>query len=229
MGLRHRRELFEEAARRLPLAGTPDSQVELACNEFCSQAKRYGRRLNPKKPHGLHASRFVRNELGVLWGWLAYELLDSFFRHVHARAFGQVIIRQFQVVFDPPAPPMDVAFKTLPGETLSQATTRLMQAFLDARHQLTAEAQRHLRGRRPKGDAEHLGRYARWFYRNRVKQPPESVRHLAREYATQRLTTARAAAKADYRGMVQHGIKEAERLLGQVGQYELKTSSSLPN
>ena len=230
LGLEHRGALFGDAAARQRHTCERDRQVLGQADRFCSRADELLQRINKDGGHHLHASTFVRDTLGLSWGWLAYELIDSFFRHVDARAFGRRTVRHFQVVFDPPAPPIDVTFTKIEGETLRQATARATQMSEDLWQQLGAEAQRRLRGRRPKGNAEHLGRYASWFYRHRVQHSPASIRRLAREYATWRTdhTPVVTAGRTDHRSMVQRGIKEAERLLG-LGQYELKPSSPLPH
>jgi hypothetical protein len=41
---------------------------------------------------------------------------------------------------------------------------------------------KRLSGRRPKGGGKHIPRDVRWFYRRKVKQPPDSVSQLAREH-----------------------------------------------
>ena len=58
---------------------------------------------------------------------------------------------------------------------------------------------------------EVVRRNAVWFYRNRVKNPPDSISTLAREYHLNR--HSKNCINCDDRKTVQDGINEAERIL----------------
>ena len=65
------------------------------------------------------------------------------------------------------------------------------------------------RGRAPKrGDVhrEDIARAVSWFYRHHVKDPPDSIRSLAAEYAEG------AKRESDARSMIQHGIARVRTL-----------------
>ena len=140
----------------------------------------------PKEPS---PAEFVQATLGLQWAWLAYELVDSFFRYVQLRAFGVIETRIYTVVSKGPlAPPLTwaVNFETSAGETVHEAA----DPFGGCRHEsisrlleggaCTGQRQmRNARGRRPKSDTRYLQDWAQWFYRIRVKQPPESERSIA--------------------------------------------------
>jgi hypothetical protein len=71
---------------------------------------------------------------------------------------------------------------------------------------VTPAATRRLSGRRPKGGGQHVARDVTWFYRRKVKQPPDRVSALAREYAGSRHVD-------NPRVTVLDGIARAETLL----------------
>ena len=71
LGLGHRNEVFGDAAQRTLLQCEGDRRVIRLGTQFCSRAERLSRLLNKKGGHRLRASAFVRDELGLLWGWLA--------------------------------------------------------------------------------------------------------------------------------------------------------------
>ena len=62
-------------------------------------------------------------------------------------------------------------------------------------------------GQAPPHDGQELGENVRWWYRHRIKHPPDSIRSLAEEHAT------RENRVTDCRSVVQTGIKRAEILL----------------
>jgi hypothetical protein len=64
-------------------------------------------------------------------------------------------------------------------------------------------------------NAERVRRNVRWFYRTKIKHPPDSLEQLAREYheaAHRGLTMA----EENHRATVRYGIESARRLLGTV-------------
>ena len=66
------------------------------------------------------------------------------------------------------------------------------------------------RGRAPKrGDTQHEDpiRNTSWFYRVRVKVPPDSIRSLATEYARH------VGRDTDARAVIKNGIRRAEHFL----------------
>jgi hypothetical protein len=169
---------------------------------------------------GTVADAFVLDTLKCSWGWLAYELVDSFFRHVQARAFGVGITRSFTVVAQsPPAPRLawHVRFETHEGDTVTEARARLLRTAAEAGRaygdalRAMEHAERKARGRRPKTqDARYLQRWAEWFYRAEVKQPADTVSALAREYSPDHRNTP---AHQLPRRRVQVGIATAKHLL----------------
>ena len=161
---------------------------------------------------------FVRETLGLLWAWLAYELVDCFSRDAQARAFGLTETRSYTVELNsPPAPPhisWRAEFEVAEGETVADARERLMevaaeawQALSETLDELQGEEQSAI-GKRPKADTRYLQDWAQWFYRARVKTPPDSVASIAREVSRDRRTIDRA-------------IREAERFMS-LGVYTLR-------
>ena len=184
---------------------------------FCDEAEKFCCVLEKDRLKEPSSAEFVRATLGLQWAWLAYELVDSFVRYVQLRAFGIVETSVYTVVFKSPlAPPLSltVNFETSAGETVQEAATRLVdaatKAFRDYLKVARAldNATRKVRGRRPKRDTRYLQDLAQWFYRIRVKQPPESEASIAREVGRERRS-------------IRNGVRTAERLLG-LGQYTLR-------
>src|SRR5262249_42770140 len=126
---------------------------------------------------------FVLETLHLRYGWLAYELVDCFFRQVQAHAFGFTEIREYTVVaLSPPAPPIDFHFRTAGGESVDDARARFLSGVKRVLASL-AIAERRPCGRRPKrDDLAYLSNWARWFYRARVQAPPSTLAGLARDY-----------------------------------------------
>ena len=208
----------DEAGRVAPLVET-----------FTTEAEQFWLMLRPDKrpPFRPRPSVFVRDTLKLRWSWLAYEILDSFFRHVSARAFGARIVRSFTVVYQsPPVPRLvwHVSFETTEGETVTEARGRLLttaadacRTYGDALHAMEL-AERKARGRRSKRDTRYLQHWAEWFYRAKVKQPADTVSALVRAYAPDHQHTP---ARELPRRRVQVGIANAEHLLSQ-GVYEIR-------
>ena len=187
-----------------------------------SLAERFYLMLQPgqRPPLRPRPSAFVRDTLKLRWSWLAYELVDSFFRRVYARAFGQVLMRSFTVVYQsPPVPPLalEMSFKAKKGESVAAARRRFVTAAADVLRRME-QAERKAVGRRPKKDSHYLQHWAEWFYRVEVKRPADTVSGLVREYWPQyRQTTAHTLPRRP----VQIGIANARRLLSQ-GLYEIR-------
>ena len=184
---------------------------------FCDALEKFCPVLAKDKLTEPSPAEFVQATLGLQWAWLAYELVDSFFRYVQARAFGVIERRVYTVAFESPlAPPLTwaVNFETSARETVQEAATRLVdaatKAFRDCLKVARAldSATRKARGRRPKRDTRYLQDSAQWFYRIRVKQPPESEASIAREVGRERRS-------------IRNDVRNAERLLG-LGQYTLR-------
>ena len=184
---------------------------------FCVEVENFVLFVEKHKPMELSPAEFVQATLGLQWSWLAYELVDSFFRYVQARAFGVVETRTYTVVSKGPlAPPLTwaVNFETSAGETVHEAADRFLdaatKAFRDRLEVARAldNAKSNARGRRPKSDTRYLQDWAQWFYRIRVKQPPESERSIAIQVDRGRRT-------------IRNAVRSAERLLG-LGQYTLR-------
>lgn len=152
------------------------------------------------------ATVFVRDTLQLRWPWLALELIECFGYAVLGFALGRV--QRFEgwaEGIEPVAPDVEIEYKTVPGESLSQAIERLTESFIEAIEKITKPQDHESlpRGRIPLDEEVELqdgvGKYARWFYRNRICG--ESIRHIAVTDEYDRAT-------------VRRGINEAERLLG---------------
>jgi hypothetical protein len=71
-------------------------------------------------------------------------------------------------------------------------------------------------GRRQKGGPRTLWRNVEWFYRAEVKQPPDSIRAIAREHTVNENTGQRRtelSSNTDARSVVQEGIQRAKAVL----------------
>jgi hypothetical protein len=172
------------------------------------------------------AGPFVLDTLKLSWGWLAYELVDSFFRHVQARAFGVGVTRSFTVVAQSsPVPRLawHASFETHEGETVTAARARLLSTAADAWRacgdalRAMEHAERKALGRRPNKDTRYLQQWAEWFYRADVKQPADTVSALVRESSPDQ---QKMLAHNLPRRRVQLGIAKAKQLLSQ-GVYEI--------
>lgn len=215
------------------LDGDDADRVMALADTFETAAERFWAKLSPgrRPPLWPRPSAFVRDALKLRWGWLAYELIDSFFRRVSARAFGVRIVRSFTVVYQsPPVPPLawHVSFETNEGETVKEARARLMRTALEAQRAgndallAMKQAERQAIGRRPKKqDTGYLQHWAAWFYRTEVKQPGDTVSALVREYLPEHQHTP---AHRLPRRRVQLGIANAKHLLSQ-GIYEIRPQS----
>lgn len=68
--------------------------------------------------------------------------------------------------------------------------------------------------RMPKGGFKAIARNVRWFYLSRIKQPPVSIRELARRFADTHVNQWRPAGKyADARAIVRDGARAAQAYL----------------
>jgi hypothetical protein len=67
-------------------------------------------------------------------------------------------------------------------------------------------------GKKPPNDGHNIERNVQWFYRAKVKHPPDSISALADEYA---LVSGRST---DARSVVQNGVQQAHALLDIVGR-----------
>lgn len=70
-------------------------------------------------------------------------------------------------------------------------------------------------GKKPRADGQAIARNVQWFYRVKVKNPPDSISMVADEYATMSGRTT------DARSVVQNGIQQAHALLDIVGRGRL--------
>jgi hypothetical protein len=73
-----------------------------------------------------------------------------------------------------------------------------------------AESAGLARGRMPRHHGRDVAQWVRWWYRHKIKQPPDSVYALAKEYATREKRLTRADS------VVEDGIRRAEKLLNAV-------------
>ena len=68
-----------------------------------------------------------------------------------------------------------------------------------------------LAGRGSKAGGAHVSRDVEWYYRAELKDPPDSIRSLAKEYATP--SASNRSKETDSRSVVQAGIRRAKTLL----------------
>ena len=105
-----------------------------------------------------------------------------------------------------PAPDIEVHFKPRDGESREHA----LQRYLGIHHHAMAAWKNESDARHGAVvDVSQIRRDVDWFYRARVKAPPESIRSLALAYRD----------RGDARRTVKPGIARAERLLGDVPVY----------
>jgi hypothetical protein len=191
---------------------------------FLAASEQFLRELQPAKrpPLEPRPTTFVRDTLHLSYAWLAYELIDCFFRQLQRQAFGFTEIREYTVVaLGPPAPRLTFEFQTTGSDSVGEVRARLL-SDVTALLQALAPAERRPRGRRPKrADHAYLANWACWFYRVRVQAPPSTVAALARDYVTDRARGDEHITFAGARRAVQYGIREADRVLS-LGQYELR-------
>ena len=185
---------------------------------FCDELENFALVFKRNQPLEPSPTVFVRETLGLHWCWLALELVDCWYRRLQARAFGFVEQRTYTVVFESPlAPPLTWSapnFETSAGETVEEAWGRLVDAATEAFRGLREveraldNAHRKALGRLPKDDTRYLQDWAQWFYRVRVKEPPESERSVAIDADRDRRT-------------IRTAVRNAERLLS-LGSYTLR-------
>ena len=177
--------------------------VNTAVNEFIESLDKlpiYTERLANE------AIVFVRETLLLPWPWLALELVQCFVYAAWGCVQGRVLrFEGWAEDKEAVAPDVEMEYKTAPGEPLGHALERLSESFIEAIEKLTEDGEHQSvpRGRIPVDEELELrdgvGKYARWFYRNRICG--ESIRHIAVSDEYDRAT-------------VRRGINEAERLLG---------------
>lgn len=208
-------EDFADPALRRPA-------VEPHVRAFVVACERFFRELDPANRPALEPrpSAFVRDTLRLPHGWLAYELVDCFLRHLQRLAFGVTEVREYTVVAPRVlAPPVHFTFQTRDGESVEDAWARLLPELALLLHTF-ASVVRPPRGRRPNREAAYLAHWARWFYRARVQVPPSTVADLANDYLTHRVSAGEHISLNGARRAVQLGIRQADRLLS-LGQYEI--------
>jgi hypothetical protein len=165
------------------------------------------------------AVAFVRDALGLPWPWLCFALFDIFHRMM---TLGIVDAAQAIQEWGPEeahvhAPPFQLSFQTLDGESTVEARERLVALFVEALAQL-ADAERDAgvgvvaRGRRARRDRSYLRAWGRGYYAARVQRPAASVSALARTYHVARRHTGQPADCC--RREVRAAIATAGRLLG---------------
>ncbi|MFQ6029157.1 MAG: hypothetical protein ACE5Q6_16885 [Dehalococcoidia bacterium] len=152
-------------------------------------------------------------DLGLPYPWLAVELIECSLHAITAAALGLTF--RLNSWYEPnspseiSAPATSMSFQTRAGESVEEALNRLLLEVHGVMHNL-AEAVPP-RGRVPDRTIDALEKYARWFYRNRVKG--ESIRSIA----------ISDFGDADRRKDVTDGIRRAEKLLD-LTQYTFKTT-----
>jgi hypothetical protein len=154
------------------------------------------------------ACLFVRDELGLPWPWVAYDLLLSY-----APGAESLSLWPRQIVIPPP---VTVHSEQVPGETIAEARDRIIIACGEALARLDAVERRLLgrgrRGKAPKNDGEHLRDWGRWFYEVRVRKH-RSVSAVARSLLAHRNHVGADLLDCGCRNAVRDGVEEARRLL----------------
>jgi len=169
---------------------------------FCRNGSALERSVDKLRKAGFasEAMNFVTKTLGLRWPWVAFELLDVFIRIVWLRASGQHIVRNYRI--EPRRPNIEIVFKSRIEESLTEARRRLNREFEEiVRPHVSALKSGKFpleKGRRT------IEQYAKWFYQVRIEG--RSIRSLAAEYHS-----------PEDRSVIQHGVKEADRLLGLSG------------
>jgi hypothetical protein len=133
------------------------------------------------------------------WPWLVYELLAHHERLMNALAYGDGWKGGFSLPPAPPAAPPS-APSPQPGESLEGYERRISDFHHDLKRQLSRKPTEP-RGGVQKNDARHR-RDVDWFYRRTLKDPPDSLRVLARTVSNRPF-------------LVKTGIARAERILSQ--------------
>jgi hypothetical protein len=139
------------------------------------------------------------------WPWLPFGLYSMFQREILGTMFG---------VPGPPlgephlhheaAPHTELHFVTHDDEPVDQALRRRRALHQEAVMRLTTTSSNWRRG--PVVNSARICRDVGWFYRRKIKSPPDKISSLAREYQA-------GAHRTDTRQTVKAGIARAERLL----------------
>ena len=138
-------------------------------------------RLFDRREASDEATVFVRDTLQLPWPWLAAELKECFGDSVVAFASGRVMgIGAWAE--EPLAPEVAMESSTLPGEIFDQALNRMCESLPEGivKPSRSSEEGSDDRGIIPADEEaefrDGVGKYARWFYRNRLCG--ESIRHI---------------------------------------------------
>jgi hypothetical protein len=163
---------------------------------------------------------FVRDTLRVRWAWVAFDLMEAFVCEAMAQGFGVTVSRGFEVRQGVLRRPISgsLSFSGRAGEPVGAALGRVIKQFLSA---VEAADAAPLPGgsRRPKDEGSTMEKWARWYYRARVKGEP--VATLGREYTAARRAAGVAVARDNHQTVL-YGIRQAEKALA-MGTWEIAT------
>ncbi|MDA1272275.1 MAG: hypothetical protein O3A93_13640 [Chloroflexi bacterium] len=143
--------------------------------------------------------------LGLPYRWLAMEIFMVYYARLVVPGFAWHYRDSFVVEDtseDMLAPDVELVFRTLAGESVSQATERLKRKTEKTLIDLTRFQESLPSGRAPEKRAGILKTYTRWLYRHKVRG--EFIRSIARE---------EFPGDPDRRKDVRGGIRRAEELL----------------
>lgn len=166
-------------------AGTEEKQARIRTliNDFEHEFSELLRRFRETN-HTIIADRiigFVKQELKLPWAWVAYELGEASYRWLFDIALCRMRYKTVWVEpIDPPAPPIDFAFRTSPDESVSEARKRFIEEQEQIKRQLDTYALPAGKSRNP----EAIERHVDWFFRNRILG--ESITSIAKSLDEER-------------------------------------------
>jgi hypothetical protein len=166
---------------------------------------------------------FVRDTLGLPWAWVALELHDTFVWSMLVRSglvppiIKGVWVERSADAVEPVSPEV--------GESQETYAARLV-----ARGRALGKAEPGMPAKRaPRKRQEPVRRWGEYFYRGKVRHPPESIRSLAKEFHRRKKHRQSVVECLDYdRKRVRAGIREAERLLGLVQYFVTPPEDQTP-
>jgi hypothetical protein len=147
----------------------------------------------------------VCDTLGLSWPWLAYALLEVFWRSIETREEEEWSAIAYEA--DLFAPRMSLHWRTKPGESINEASARLTGLFERAQKALKRATTEWRSRERMKSSAEALMRAGYWWYLVNVSKPRIGKAEIARTF----LPDAR-----DARRTVQLEIARVQQLLDEV-------------
>jgi hypothetical protein len=226
--------LPNRAALNTPAVGDAhaalDARARRRLERLAVQYEKAGEQLGPRLQKGIArlgpaAAALVRELLRPGWPWVPVDLVETFALHIEGVAAGASEGTRTIWVADP-APKVSMTFTTAENEDRDAAMRRLTDEYVAAFLKLARQPDHGAKkGRLPRAKGlATLARDTRWFYRHHVLG--EEADELARAYCD----AERAQRHYPHHGKRGHswrndrktvfdGIKNAERLLGEIPQY----------